>query len=154
MQRFKRTMTWGLLIFITAAVVIMFRPRETGCVPDGLCVLFWHAEKRCPPCRKMETLLRQTLLNDRDFQLIVLAYDVFANQSLARQFNVGTATIILVERKYRQNVRVRDLTAEVWQNVNDDAAFADMLRAELETFKIPAVPTTPNPALQTTATTR
>ena len=146
MQRFKRTITWVLLIFIAAAVVTMFRPRETRFVPDGLCVLFWHAEKRCPPCRKMETLLRQTLQNYMDFQLVVLEYDVFANQSLARQFNVGTATVILVERKDWQNVRVRDLTTEVWKNVKDDAAFVNMLQEALETFGIPAAVPTVAPA--------
>jgi len=134
MQRLKRTITWVLLIFIAAAVVTTFRPRETVFVPDGLCVLFWHSEKRCTPCLKMEELLRQTLRDHKDFSLVVLEYDVFANQSLARQFNVGTATIILVERKDRQNARVRDLTTEVWQNFADETAFVDMLQEELATF--------------------
>ena len=134
MQCFKRTITWVLLIFIAVAVVATFRPREAVFLPDGFCVLFWHAEIRCPPCRKMETLLHQTLQNHKDFHLISLEYDVFVHQPLARQFNVGTATIILVERKDQQNVRVRDLTLEVWKNLTDDAAFATMLQQELETF--------------------
>jgi len=134
MQRFKRTITWVLLVFIAAAVVTQFRPRTTVLLPDGLCVLFWHAETRCVPCRKMEELILQTLQDRKDFRLFMLEYDVFANQSLAHELNVGTATIILVERKDRQNVRVRDLTTEVRQNLHDDAAFVEMLRNELEQF--------------------
>ena len=134
MQRFRRALTWVLLIFIAAAVVTRFRPRDTVFVPDGLCVLFWHAESRCIPCRKMEALLRETLREYKDFKLVVLEYDAFANQPLARQFNVGTATVILVERKNRQSVRVRDLTTEVHRYITDDAAFVAMLQRELEKF--------------------
>ena len=134
MQRFKRTITWVLLIFAAAAVVRTFLPRETVFVPDGLCVLFWHAEKRCPPCLKTEMLLRQTLQGYKNFRLVELEYDVFANQPLAEQFHVGTTTIILVERKDRQNVRTRDLTFEVWNTLQDDVAFTAMLQKELDTF--------------------
>ena len=130
----QRTITWILLIFVAAAVVTVFRPRETVFVPDGLCILFWHAERRCTACLKAETLLRQTLRDHNDYRLVELEYDVFANQSLAKQFSVGTTTIILVERKKRQNVRIRDLTAEVWNTLRDDAAFIAMLQKELETF--------------------
>ena len=83
---------------------------------------------------KMEKFLRQTLQDHKNYQLIMLEYDVFANQSLARQFNVGTTTIILVERKDRQNERVRDLTAEVWENIKDESAFLELLQKELEQF--------------------
>jgi len=134
MQRFKWTITWVLLIFTAAAVITVLRPRETVFVPDGLCVLFWHAEIRCPPCLKMETLLRQTLPHYENVHLVCLEYDVWANLSLARQFNVGTATIILVERKNQQNVRVRDLTAEVWKNITNDAELTAMLQKELSAF--------------------
>ena len=134
MQRFKRTITWVLLIFVAAAVTRTFLPRKTVFVPDGLCVLFWHAETRCTTCLKMETLLRQTLQDYQNVRLVKLEYDAFANQSLARQFNVGTTTIILVERKDRQNVRTHDLTAKVWNTLQDDTAFTTMLQKELDTF--------------------
>ena len=130
----QRTLTWALLIFVAAAVVTVIRPRETVFVPDGLCVLFWHAEKRCTACLQVETLLRQTLQDYNDYRLVELEYDIFANQSLAQQFNVGTTTIILVERKDRQNVRARNLTTEVWNTLPDDAAFTAMLQQALEAF--------------------
>ena len=130
----QRIIIWILLLFVAAAVVRMFRPRETVSIPDGLCILFWHAEQRCTVCLKAETLLRQTLLNHANFRLVELEYDVFANQSLAQQFNVGTMTIILVERKDRQNVRTLDLTTKVWNTLQDDAAFVAMLQNELKMF--------------------
>ena len=133
-QRFKRTITWVLLIFIVSAIVMMFRPRETVSIPDGLCILFWHAEKRCANCLKMEEFLMQAFSDHEDFRLFVFEYDVLSNQSLAWEFNVGTTTIILVERKDQQNARVRDLTTKVWENINDEAAFVNMLRQELEQF--------------------
>jgi len=82
----------------------------------------------------MEDLILQTLQDREDFRLFMLEYDVFAYQSLAREFNVGTATIILVERKDRRNIRTQDLTVEVRQNLHDGAAFVEMLRNELDQF--------------------
>ena len=134
MQHFKPILTWALLIIVAAAVVMTFRPRETASVPDGVSLLFWHPETRCARCVKMERLIEQTLPDYPVFQLIAFEYDVFANQSLAREFNVGTATIILVERKEGQNVRVRNLTTEVWATIGDSDEFIEMLREELETF--------------------
>ena len=134
MTHFKRILTWVLLIFVAAAVVITFRPRETVLLPDGLCVLFWHTETRCASCLKMEELLLEALHNDDGFRLFILEYDVLAHQSLARELNVGTTTIILVERKDQKNVRVRDLTAEIRKCVTDDAAFVEMLQKELAQF--------------------
>jgi thiol-disulfide isomerase/thioredoxin len=134
MQHFKRTITWVLLIFVVAAAAMILRPQETVVVPDGFSILFWHAKKRCTPCLKMEALLRQTLQEYQDVHLIELEYDVFANQSLAQQFNVGRTTIILVERKDQQNVRVRDLATEVWKTIHDEAAFTAMLQEELTMF--------------------
>ena len=134
MTHFKRILTWVLLIFVAAAVVITFRPRETVLLPDGLCVLFWHAETRCASCLKMEELLMEALHEDDGFRFFILEYDVLAHQSLARELNVGTTTIILVERKDQKNVRVRDLTVEIRKCATDDAAFVEMLKKELAQF--------------------
>ena len=134
MQHFKRIITWVLLIFIAAAVVMTFRPRETVHLPDGLCVLFWHSETRCASCLKMEELIMQVFDDDENYRLLNLEYDVLAYQSLAKEFDVGTMTIILVERKEGKNVRTRDLTTEVRENIKDDAAFVAMLRKEMVAF--------------------
>ena len=114
----------------------MLRPRETVFVPDGLCLLFWHAEKRCSNCLKMEKIIGQVHQDYDEFQLIKLEYDVFANEALAKQLKVGRTTIILVERKDQQNVRIRDLTDEVWKNIQDENAFSAMLQKELAEFLV------------------
>jgi len=134
MQRFKRILTWSLLVFVAAAVVAQIRPRETVVVPDGLSLLFWHAKKRCSNCLKMEKIIRQVHQEHGEFRLIELEYDVFANELLAQQLKVGRATVILVERKDQQNVRIQDLTEEVWKNFQDEDAFAAMLQKELAEF--------------------
>ena len=134
MQRFKRILTWALLIFVAAAIVATFRPRETVIIPDGISLLFWHAEKRCSNCRNIEDYIDTALQDREDFRLFKLEYDVAAYQPLARQFNVGRATIILLDRREGQNVRTRDLSDEVWKNIASEAAFVDMLRKELDAF--------------------
>jgi len=135
MHNFKRTITWILLIFIAAAIVTMFRSRPAVLLPDGLCVLFWHSQTRCPPCRNMEEMIHNVLSEHEGYRLFNLEYDVLAYQSLAQEFNVGTITIILVERKDRQHVRWRDLTIEIQKTAADDAAFVEMLQRELKQFR-------------------
>jgi len=134
MQRFKRILTWALLIFVAAAVVATFRPRETVIIPDGISLLFWHAEKRCSNCRNIEDYIDLALQDREDFRLFKLEYDIASHQSLARRFDVGRATIILLDRKEGRNVRIRDLSDEVWKNIANEAAFIDMLRKELDAF--------------------
>ena len=134
LEDYKRIITWVLLVTVAVAVIMTLRPRETVFIPDGLSLLFWHPEIRCARCEKMERLIQQVLQDHPEFQLIRLEYDVFANQSLAWEFNVGTATIILVERKEGQNVRVRNLTTEVWATIGDSDEFIEMLQEELELF--------------------
>jgi len=82
----------------------------------------------------MEEMIHLVLQNRDDFRLFHLEYDVLAYQSLAQEFDVGTITIILVERKDRQNIRFRDLTIEIQKTANDDAAFIDMFQRELQQF--------------------
>ena len=83
----------------------------------------------------MEEMIHNVLGDRRDYRLFNLEYDVLAYQSLAQEFNVGTITIILVERKDRKNVRVRDLTIEIQKTAADDAAFVEMFQRELEQFR-------------------
>jgi len=139
MQRFKRILTWALLVLAAAAVVMTFQPRETVIIPDGISLLFWHAEKRCNNCRNIEKLVEQTLQDRKDqgceeIRLIRLEYDVLAHQPLARQFRVGSITIILTEREHGQNIRLRDLTEEIRKTLSNEDAFKEMLRKELDSF--------------------
>ncbi|MDR2437862.1 MAG: hypothetical protein LBE12_00640 [Planctomycetaceae bacterium] len=142
----KQILFWFLLIFIISAVltqiVLQFQDQETVEIPDGFNIIFCHARIRCRACIKMESLVRRTLdeiKNDSGtkFQLTTLEYDIPANRTFAKQFHIGTATVILLEQKNGKTVWFRDLTAEVWNQLNNETAFVEMLKNELKKDRVP-----------------
>ena len=141
-MKFRHYLSVFLLIFVVSAtgtfIARIFWPGEQISIPDGFNLVFCHARVRCPICEKMETLIHQTLDefgHNKRIQLFSLEYDALENADFANRFHVGTASIILIDKRDGQVVKSRDLTMEVWEFVSDDDAFLKMLDRELrETF--------------------
>ncbi|MDR2115071.1 MAG: hypothetical protein LBP87_01695 [Planctomycetaceae bacterium] len=141
----KRILFWFLLVFIISAILtqitLRFRCQETVEIPDGFNVIFCHARVRCQACIKMEALVRRTLFEIENhsgskFQLTTLEYDIPANQTFAKQFHIGTATVILLEQKNGKTLWSRNLTTEVWKQLNNETSFVEMLKNELKNNRV------------------
>ncbi|MDR2754377.1 MAG: hypothetical protein LBC20_01600 [Planctomycetaceae bacterium] len=141
----KRFLFWFLLVFIISAVltqiVLQFQHQESVKIPDGFNVIFCHARVRCQACTKMESLVRRTLddvekNSGTKFQLTTLEYDIPANWNFSKQFHIGTATVILLEQKNGKTVWFRNLTTEVWNQLNNETAFVNMLKNELKNNRV------------------
>ena len=143
-MKFKHYLSVFLLVFVVSAtgsfIARTFWPGEPIPIPDGNNLVFCHARIRCPTCEKMETLIHQTLDefgNPPKIQLLSLEYDAPENADFANRFHVGTAAVILIDKRDGQIVKSRDLTVEVWEFLCDDAAFCMMLGRELKEIFVP-----------------
>ena len=143
-MKFKHYLSVFLLVFVVSAagsfLARNFWPGEPIPIPDGNNLVFCHARIRCPTCEKMETLIHQTLdgLGDNTkIQLRSLEYDAPENADFANRFHVGTAAVILIDKRDGQIVKSRDLTVEVWEFLGEDTAFRTMLDRELKEIFIP-----------------
>ena len=143
-MKFNHYLSVFLLVFVVSAVgtytARTFWPGEPIPIPDGFNLVFCHARTRCPTCEKMETLIHQTLDEFGDppkIQLLSLEYDAPENADFANRFHVGTAAVILIDKRNGQIVKSRDLTVEVWEFLGDDTAFCTMLNRELKEIFVP-----------------
>ena len=141
-MKFKHYLSVFLLVFVVSAtgtfIARIFSPVEPIPIPNGSILVFCHARIRCPTCEKMEILINRTLDKFRKhakIQLLSLEYDAPENADFANRFHVGTAAIILIDKREGQIVKSRDLTVQVWEVIGSDTAFCTMLEHEIrETF--------------------
>ncbi|MDR3183579.1 MAG: hypothetical protein LBT89_11805 [Planctomycetaceae bacterium] len=134
MLRFIRPVFWAAFVIVCAVIVSRFQPQTVTVLTDGQCILFWHAQTRCPACLKLEEAVNTCLDSDNRCRLYKLEYDVPANQKLASELHVGTATVILAEVKDGKIIRKKDLTEPVWKLLEDESKLVSMLRKELNEF--------------------
>ena len=141
----KRTVTVILLVFVAVTIAVQV-VKEHGAerpasLKDGCHLLFFHAAARCPTCLAMERLTRETLSvfsqegrNNGGFDLQICGYDDPAYRDIARELQVGTAGIVIVEVRKGNIVRNRNLIRECWTHVSDDSGFREMVSSNLAQF--------------------
>ncbi|MDR3233612.1 MAG: hypothetical protein LBT46_08130 [Planctomycetaceae bacterium] len=135
MSRIIRPAFWAAFILICALIISRFQPVTLTVLTDGRCIVFWHAQTRCPPCLKLENAVEESLGSDDRYKLFKLEYDVPANHKLASEMNVGTTTAVLAEVRDGKIVRKKNLTEPIWKLLDkDDAELVQMLRRELNDF--------------------
>lgn len=143
--KIRTLITWGLLIFIGSTLitraVLSRRAGDATAIPDGVSVLLFHAQTRCSTCLNLEKTVRSTLdilcqqsKKQRGIPLFLLAYDAPQQRRWAEQFHVGTVTVILVEQRNGDIIRHRDLSHQVWQNIQDDSAMRKVFLSECLQF--------------------
>ena len=138
----KKITTWFLIPFVVTAVaakiVLLNMPQEPPVIPDGNILVFCHATVRCPTCETMESLIKEVLEKPENtalgIDLITLEYDSPANHDFAEQFRVGTAGIILLEKKEGNIARSSNITLDAWKYVEDKKSFIEMLETKLSEF--------------------
>ena len=136
----KKIATLFLILFVVVAVVtkivLLSVPQEPSIIPDGNLVVFCHAKARCPTCETMESLVKEVLEKQEynTLDLVMLEYDSPANKKFVEQFCVGTAAIILLEKRQGQIIRSSNITSDAWKYVDYKKSFIEMLETKLSEF--------------------
>lgn len=138
----KRIITIILLVFVGITVFVQisknFRDVVQLKLPNGLNVIYTHATNRCPTCLKMEQYTRKLLEADFTHQLdtgTISFQDVDYEQpeaaNFAHQFQVATASVLLVEVKNGEVIIGKNLVDEVWKLHTNEVAFKKMLKEQI-----------------------
>jgi thioredoxin-related protein len=142
MTHVKKIVSGLLLLFIVFAIVVKIVsrnvPQEATAILDHYHVLLFHAEARCKTCNDMESLIKEVLQRqeyiDLGIDLVLLEYDLPKNKELVERFRVGTASIVLIEKRDGEIVRHRNLTAEAWNTIDYKRLFVEMLETNFIEF--------------------
>ena len=109
-------------------------PEQTGVI-----AYYFHADFRCPTCKRIESLAHKIITSDfvpelKTKQIIweVRNYEDPANVDLAETYEVVAPTVVLVSYSKGTVTAWKNLM-EVWDLVDDELAFSEMLRKEVRT---------------------
>lgn len=141
--QWKLILTIALSFFagVTLALQIgkEFRSVEPMTLPEGLNVICTHATSRCVNCTTIERLTRETLQHDFAEQLrtgkIVFGtvnFELPEANDFSRQYEVATASVILVDVRDGKTVAGVNLANESWRLLGDEAGFKAMLKERIE----------------------
>ena len=112
-----------------------------GTVPeDGVVAYYFHGNKRCSTCRKLEAYSAEAItggfaseLESGELEWRVVNTDEAANAHFMTDFELVTKSVVLVEYRDGEVVRFKNLKL-VWQLVGDEDGFVTYVRDQTRDF--------------------
>lgn len=106
----------------------------------GVVVYYFHGNKRCSTCRKLEAYSAEAItggfaaeLESGELEWRVVNTDEEANAHFITDFELVTKSVVLVEYRGGEIVRFKNLKL-VWQLVGDEDGFVRYVRDETRDF--------------------
>ena len=110
---------------------------ESEPATDAVMVYYFHGNTRCPTCRAIESQAHETVESDFASQLEsgevvwkVLNYEQPAGAELGQRFQVQMP-VVVVARTSAGKIEDWKRLDEVWAEVGDPPAFAELMRNEI-----------------------
>jgi hypothetical protein len=107
---------------------------------NGLVAYYFHGNKRCSTCRKLEAYSEEAItggfasqLENGELEWLVVNTDEKANAHFVTDFELVTKSVVLVEYRNGEVVRFKNLKL-VWQLVGDRDGFIRYVRDETAGF--------------------
>ena len=138
----KNILAAVLLLFVAGSLVAVALNRgrdggaDTGPLPDGVTVYYFHSKTRCPTCRSIESFAHEAVT--RGFADVVQAgrmkwqvvnYELPENEHLVEEYNLVAPIVVLV-RSEGGEVRDSKELHRVWELVDDREAFVEYVQEE------------------------
>jgi len=109
----------------------------TGAGHETTVVYYFHGNKRCPTCRKIEALSEQALrtgfesaLADSTIKWRVINFEEDDNAHFAKHYKLFSQTLIVSRQRDGEEVAWKNLD-QIWQLVHDEDAFVAYVQAEV-----------------------
>ncbi|MFP4056382.1 MAG: nitrophenyl compound nitroreductase subunit ArsF family protein [Candidatus Brocadiia bacterium] len=153
----RKALTAVLLLFVAASVVARVvqevrrgrsaddgegeAPAEADVASPQVAVVFFHGNKRCPTCEKIEAIGHR-VVHRRFAQAVeegrlawrVRNYEAPANAPLVDRYQVYTSTLVLLAMDDGEVTEWTNLEQMCWEKAKDEEALARRLEAELRAY--------------------
>lgn len=105
---------------------------------DKVIVYYMHATFRCFTCNSIEAMAKEVVENDfaealAEGRVEWRAVNFNENVALARRYDVGAATVVLVKIQDGQEAEFKRLD-EVWTHVSNPAAFKQYIDENIQAY--------------------
>lgn len=114
-------------------------PGEIG-GPDRTVVFYFHGDKRCPTCMKLERYTRETVsgrfageIAEGAVEFRAVNVDEAGNGHFVTEYGLTSKSVVLVEVAGGRRGRWRDLD-RIWDLVGDETAFRRYIEEETARF--------------------
>ena len=104
---------------------------------DGVVVYYFHGNKRCLTCKKMEALADEVIrdrfgerLGDGSVVFRVVDLETDATRHFIADFELVNKAVVMVERRGGEDLAWRRLDA-IWEKIADDEAYSDYIAENL-----------------------
>ena len=160
-MRIRSIVTIVLLVFVAASVVYLLinESRKSGGAPDAglsagesvdngdhgegkhrVVAYYFHGNKRCVTCRKIEAYTKEAIETDFAGQLesgklefYIINVDESPNERYVYQYRLTTKSVVLAECNGERPTRWKNLE-KIWDHVGDKGIFMDYIREETSSF--------------------
>jgi hypothetical protein len=113
---------------------------DSGSEENAVVAYYFHGNKRCSTCRKLEAYSEEAItggfasqLESGELEWRVVNTDVATNAHFITDFELVTKSVVLVEYRDGEVVRWRNLKL-IWQLVGDQDGFLRYVRDETRDF--------------------
>jgi hypothetical protein len=154
----KEAATNSLLMFVAATCVVLIvkavSPTPSGpvaaagnsvinptpAITDGFKVYYLHGNIRCPTCRTIESTAQEAVqtgfveqLKSGQLEWQVINYESPGNERYMTDYEVVAPSVVMAEFAGGQQKKWKAIP-EVWELVNDQAAFIELVQNKLREF--------------------
>jgi hypothetical protein len=113
---------------------------ETKDVSRKFVAYYFHGDFRCDSCRKIEQYSREAVekyfadqLKTGELVFKVINMDRPENKHFINDYQLYTGSLVIAEFKGAAQVKWKNL-AEVWNNLDDQEAFHDYVKTEIQKY--------------------
>ncbi|HUT34886.1 MAG TPA: aromatic aminobenezylarsenical efflux permease ArsG family transporter [Planctomycetota bacterium] len=148
-MKWKWLIAAPLLAFVAASLVTLVvkevRPGPTARAEaqgpfNGISVYYFHGNKRCDSCRKIERLSREALekgfpqeLRQGQAEWHVANYQAPGNEGFEKAYEIAASTVVLVEFRDGKPGRYKNLE-EVWDYLDDGPRLVGFVQGAVGAF--------------------
>jgi hypothetical protein len=149
-MKLKTVLTAALLTFVVVSLaaavadVAGLRGRASSGVPspetpsgDRLIAYYFHTSTRCPTCRAIESLARESFgpaIESGAVEWRLVNYEEAANRHFVKEFELLCPSVVLVQTRDGAVIRWKNLD-RVWELNDDRPAYLEYARSEWATFR-------------------
>ncbi|EKE04324.1 MAG: hypothetical protein ACD_20C00086G0014 [uncultured bacterium] len=98
-------------------------------------VYYFHGNKRCPSCRKIEAYTKEAVqsINNNRLELHIVNIDETDNKHFVKDYGLFTKSVVISSVKNAKQEKWKNLD-KIWTLLGNEAAFENYIKKEVKSY--------------------
>jgi len=150
-MKLKTIITFFLLAFVVVSIIFMaareIAPSSTSNPKtspekqdDGIIAYYFHGNKRCDNCRKIESYSREAVqtnfadqIKNGKLRWLIVNKDQPAHEHFVKDFQLYANSVVLAEVQNGKTARWKNLD-KIWELLDNKTAYLEYVQTEMKSF--------------------